>query len=42
MVGGASSGYLGGVHYWWPKMTGRMYPEGPPSCPRSFCSSDST
>jgi cytochrome c oxidase subunit 1 len=19
--------YLGGVHYWWPKMTGRMYPE---------------
>jgi cytochrome c oxidase subunit 1 len=21
-------GYLGGIHYWWPKMTGRMYPEG--------------
>ena len=20
--------YLGGMHYWWPKMTGRMYPEG--------------
>ena len=20
--------YLGGLHYWWPKMTGRMYPEG--------------
>jgi cytochrome c oxidase subunit I len=19
--------YLGGLHYWWPKMTGRMYPE---------------
>ena len=19
--------YLGGVHFWWPKMTGRMYPE---------------
>ena len=22
-----SSRYLGGLHYWWPKMTGRMYPE---------------
>jgi cytochrome c oxidase subunit 1 len=20
--------YLGGVHYWWPKITGRMYSEG--------------
>ena len=19
--------FLGGIHYWWPKMTGRMYPE---------------
>ena len=19
--------YLGGIHFWWPKMTGRMYPE---------------
>src|SRR6266699_3679573 len=28
MVGGAIMGYLGGLHYWWPKMTGRMYPEG--------------
>jgi cytochrome c oxidase subunit I len=28
MVGGALMGYLGGLHYWWPKMTGRMYPEG--------------
>ncbi|MEX2260807.1 MAG: cytochrome c oxidase subunit I [Bryobacteraceae bacterium] len=27
MVGGAVMGYLGGMHYWWPKMTGRMYPE---------------
>lgn len=27
MVGGAVMGYLGGVHYWWPKITGRMYPE---------------
>lgn len=29
MVGGATLAYLGGIHYWWPKMTGRMYPEGP-------------
>jgi len=28
MVGGAIMGYLGGIHYWWPKITGRMYPEG--------------
>jgi len=28
MVGGALMGYLGGIHYWWPKMTGRLYPEG--------------
>jgi cytochrome c oxidase subunit 1 len=27
MVGGSVMGYLGGIHYWWPKMTGRMYPE---------------
>jgi cytochrome c oxidase subunit 1 len=27
MVGGAVMGYLGGVHFWWPKMTGKMYPE---------------
>jgi cytochrome c oxidase subunit 1 len=27
MVGGAIMGYLGGMHYWWPKITGRMYPE---------------
>ena len=26
MVGGAVFGYLGGIHYWWPKMIGRMYP----------------
>ena len=25
MVGGAVMGYLGGIHYWWPKMTGRIY-----------------
>jgi cytochrome c oxidase subunit 1 len=27
MVGGAIMGYMGGLHYWWPKITGRMYPE---------------
>ena len=27
MVGGTIMGYLGGLHFWWPKMTGRMYPE---------------
>ncbi|HOC16743.1 MAG TPA: cytochrome c oxidase subunit I [Vicinamibacterales bacterium] len=27
MVGGALMGYLGALHYWWPKMTGRMYPD---------------
>lgn len=25
MVGSAIFAYLGGLHYWWPKMTGRMY-----------------
>jgi cytochrome c oxidase subunit 1 len=28
MVGGMVMAYMGGLHYWWPKMTGRMYPEG--------------
>jgi cytochrome c oxidase subunit I len=27
MVGGAIMGYLGGLHYWWPKITGRIYSE---------------
>ncbi|GMU21275.1 MAG: cytochrome c oxidase subunit 1 [Phycisphaerae bacterium] len=27
MVGGTVMAYLGGIHYWWPKITGRMYPE---------------
>jgi cytochrome c oxidase subunit 1 len=27
MVGGTVMAYMGGLHYWWPKMTGRMYPE---------------
>ena len=26
MVGGMVTAYMGGLHYWWPKMTGRMYP----------------
>ena len=25
MVGGAIMGYLGGLHFWWPKITGRLY-----------------
>ena len=25
MVGGAVAGYMGAIHFWWPKMTGRMY-----------------
>ena len=28
MVGGTVLAFLGGLHYWWPKVTGRMYPEG--------------
>ena len=28
MVGGMVMAYLGGIHYWWPKITGRLYPEG--------------
>src|SRR5436190_759311 len=27
MVGGTIMAYLAGIHYWWPKITGRMYPE---------------
>jgi cytochrome c oxidase subunit 1 len=27
MVGGAIMAYLGGIHFWWPKMFGKMYPE---------------
>jgi len=26
MVGGTIMGYLGGLHYWWPKISGRLYP----------------
>lgn len=27
MVGGQVIAYLGGLHFWWPKMTGKMYSE---------------
>ena len=27
MVGGMVMAYLGGIHYWWPKISGRLYPE---------------
>jgi cytochrome c oxidase subunit 1 len=27
MVGGSVMAYLGAVHFWWPKISGRMYPE---------------
>lgn len=28
MVGGSVMAFLGGVHFWWPKITGRMYSDG--------------
>jgi cytochrome c oxidase subunit 1 len=28
MVGGMVTAFMGGLHYWWPKITGRLYPEG--------------
>lgn len=28
MVGGTIMAYLGGIHFWWPKISGRLYPEG--------------
>jgi cytochrome c oxidase subunit 1 len=27
MVGGAIMGYMAGIHFWWPKITGKLYPE---------------
>src|SRR6266511_3962862 len=27
MVGGTIMAYLGGLHFWWPKISGRLYPE---------------
>jgi cytochrome c oxidase subunit I len=28
MVGGMVLAYLGGMHFWWPKITGKLYPDG--------------
>ncbi len=28
MMGGTVMAFIGGIHHWWPKMTGRMYSEG--------------
>jgi cytochrome c oxidase subunit 1 len=28
MVGGMVTAFMGGMHFWWPKISGRMYPEG--------------
>ena len=28
MVGGMVMAYMSGLHFWWPKITGRLYPEG--------------
>ncbi len=28
MVGGMVMAYMCGLHFWWPKITGKMYPEG--------------
>src|SRR5450759_150651 len=27
MVGGTMMAYMAGLHFWWPKITGRLYPE---------------
>jgi cytochrome c oxidase subunit 1 len=29
MVGGAIMGFLGGLHFYWPKISGKLYPEWP-------------
>jgi len=28
MVGGMVMAYLGSLHFWWPKISGKLYPEG--------------
>ncbi len=28
MVGGSITAFMGGLHYWWPKMTGKIYNDG--------------
>src|SRR3546814_11257019 len=41
MVGGAVTAFLGAVHFWWPKMFGRMYTDvwdiGSASCRERVC-----
>ncbi len=32
MVGGMVMAYMGGLHFWWPKITGRLYPDGWGGC----------
>jgi cytochrome c oxidase subunit 1 len=27
MVGGAIMGYMAGIHFWWPKISGKLYPD---------------
>jgi len=29
MMGGTLMGFIAGIHHWWPKMTGKMFPEIP-------------
>ncbi len=42
MMGGTVMAFLAGLHYWWPKMTGRMYSERRRGSPRCSCSWAST
>ena len=42
MMGSTLVAFLGGLHYWWPKFTGRMYDERSARSARSACSSAST
>jgi heme/copper-type cytochrome/quinol oxidase subunit 1 len=42
MVGGTVFGFIGGLHYWWPKMTGKMYDENWARVAWALCSPAST
>ncbi len=42
MVGGAIMAFIGGLHFWWPKMTGRMYSEAARPRSRRFSSSSAS
>ncbi len=43
MVGGMVLAFMGGLHFWWPKITGRLYPErARPACRAGDVSSAST